>query len=356
VTVSASLRRRIGALLGRVVPFRARVAARSAARQLSRPDGPALATPADLRASYRLLLGREPDRRGELDFLSLIELGITRDELVRHFMTSPEFRQRRMADDGRSDEVPTTVAIDGLVFHLDPADFAIGPHLSRRGDYEPEVLAVLRRHLAPGDTFVDVGASFGYFSTRLGRHVGPSGTVIAFEPGPQNQSLLLLNLSTNGVAAEVHQMALSDKTGLFAYSRSGANGVVSAFGGDPRDLVNHDLVPASTLDRELAGRAIDAIKIDVEGAEGLVLFGGRSMLEASAPTIVFEFSPPALEAVSAMSGRDVLGLLVELGYSIDVIEGPDAPPAAKTVGEVMARYEGAPEGHLNLVAWPTATR
>ena len=71
------------------------------ARRLSRTDGPALATPGDLRASYRLLLGREPDRRGELDFLSLIELGITRDELVRHFMSSPEFRQRRLGWFGR---------------------------------------------------------------------------------------------------------------------------------------------------------------------------------------------------------------------------------------------------------------
>jgi FkbM family methyltransferase len=298
------------------------------------------------------LLGREPDPRGQLEFLSLIELGITRDELVRHFMSSPEFRQRRLGDDRRSEEAPTTVAIDDLVFHLDPADFAIGPHLSRQGNYEPEVLAVLRRHLEAGDTFVDVGASFGYFATQIGRHVGRNGTVIAFEPGPQNLSLLLLNLSANGVVgAEVHQMALSDKPGVFAYSRSGANGVVSIFGGDPRELINHDLVPASTLDRELAGRPVNAIKIDVEGAEGLVLFGGRATLGASARTVVFEFSPPALEAVSKMSGGDVLALLVELGYSFDVIEGPDTRPAAKSAGEVMDRYESAPEGHLNLVAW-----
>ena len=158
---------------------------------------------------------------------------------------------------------------------------------------------------------------------------------------------LLLNLSANGVVgAEVHQMALSDKPGMFAYSRSGANGVVSIFGGDPRELINHDLVPASTLDRELAGRPVNAIKIDVEGAEGLVLFGGRSTLESNAPTIVFEFSPPALESVSKMGGRDVLGLLIELGYSIDVIGGPDAGPANKSAQQVMDRYEGAPEGDV----------
>jgi FkbM family methyltransferase len=354
MAASPSLRGRMEAEFRRLVPFRARVTVRTLARRLSRSKGLALATPADLRASYRLLLGREPDRRGELDFLSLIELGITRDELVRHFMSSPEFRQRQLAGD-RSEDGLTKVVIDDLVFHLDPADFAIGPHLSRHGAYEPEVLAVLRRHLTSGDTFVDVGASFGYFATQLGRHLGPSGTVVAFEPGPQNQSLLLLNLAANGVeGAEVRQMALSDRPGLFAYSRSGANGVVSVFGGDPRELTNHDLVPASTLDRELAGRPVNAIKIDVEGAEGLVLFGGRSILRSSAPAIVFEFSPPALESVSKMGGLDVLGFLGDLGYSIDVIEGPDVDPSQKSALEVMHRYESAPEGHLNLLAWSSA--
>jgi FkbM family methyltransferase len=336
----------------RSVPFRTRVTIRSLARRFSRSDGPALATPADLRASYRLLLGREPDRRGELDFLSLIELGITRDELLRHFLSSPEFRQRQLTVGDRSDDGLNRVVIDDLVFHLDPADFAIGPHLSRDGAYEPDVLDVLRRHLTSGDTFVDVGASFGYFATQLGRHVGTSGTVVAFEPGPQNQSLLLLNLATNGVeGAEVRQMALSDRPGLFSYSRSGANGVVSVFSGDPRELTNHDLVSASTLDRELAGRPVNAIKIDVEGAEGLVLLGGRSTLRSSAPAIVFEFSPPALESVSKMGGLDVLEFLHDLGYSIDVIDGPDLEPSQKSAQEVMHRYESAPEGHLNLVAW-----
>src|SRR5579862_8919372 len=99
MAVFASVHHRIVALLRRVVPFRVRVTVLSLARRMSRSGVGPLATPADLRASYRLLLGREPDRRGELDFLSLIELGITRDELVRHFTSSPEFRQRQLSDD-----------------------------------------------------------------------------------------------------------------------------------------------------------------------------------------------------------------------------------------------------------------
>jgi len=277
---------------------------------------------------------------------------MTRDDLVKHFMSSPEFRQRSLAGDESPDLGPKTVVVDDLVFHLDPADFAIGPHLSQ-GEYEPAVLAVLRNRLGPGDTFVDVGASFGFFSTQIGRHVGPRGSVIAFEPGPQNHSLLLLNLASNGVlSAEVHQIALSNKRGLLAYSRSGANGVVSPFGGDPRELSNHDLVQASTLDRELGGRSVQAVKIDVEGAEGLVLMGARAVLRSSAPTVIFEFSPPALEAVSKMGGAETLALLVDLGYVISVIEDAEPTPRPASPGEILERYEAAEEGHINLVASP----
>jgi FkbM family methyltransferase len=331
------------------------VSARSLSRKLGTTEHRGLATPADLRSCYRLLLGRSPDRRGELDFLTLIERGITRDELVRHFMSSPEFRNRQLVDGGAGDGVLNTVVVDDLVFHLDPNDFAIGPHLSRAGNYEPAVLATLRSHLRPGDTFVDVGASFGYFSAQMGRHVGPRGTVIAFEPGPQNQSLLLLNLFANGVlGAEVHQIALGVEPGLFVYSRSGANGVISPFGGDARELGNHDLVRASTLDHELSGRRIDTMKVDAEGAEGLILFGGRSMLRSNLPTVVFEFSPPALEAISKMTGEDVLSLLAGLGYSLDVIGGLDDQPTPRSPTEIIDRYEGAPEGHLDLLAWSTS--
>jgi FkbM family methyltransferase len=43
-----------------------------------------------------------------------------------------------------------------------------------------------------GAVVVDVGANFGLHSLYLSRAVGPQGTVIAFEPDPDNYALLSL--------------------------------------------------------------------------------------------------------------------------------------------------------------------
>src|SRR5580692_9738105 len=103
-----SLGRRVAGVFRRVVPLRPRVVLRTLVRAVRPSGGSTLATPGDLRASYRLLLGRRPDRRGELDFLTLIERGMSRDDLVRHFLSSPEFRQRRVALADAAGDIPET--------------------------------------------------------------------------------------------------------------------------------------------------------------------------------------------------------------------------------------------------------
>src|SRR5262245_56459678 len=49
------------------------------------------------------------------------------------------------------------------------------------GQYEPQETVIVRSLLAPGETFVDVGAHWGYFSLLAAQRVGPTGRVIAIE-------------------------------------------------------------------------------------------------------------------------------------------------------------------------------
>src|SRR5918998_6796872 len=53
-----------------------------------------------------------------------------------------------------------------------------------RGTLEPPVQEALRRLIAPGAVFYDIGANVGFFTILGSRLVGPAGRVLAFEPVP----------------------------------------------------------------------------------------------------------------------------------------------------------------------------
>jgi FkbM family methyltransferase len=312
-----------------------------------------LAGPADIRWCYRLLLGREPESHGYRGYLHLVtNNAVTRDDLVSFFVSSPEFRSRLVETLGSTEGTPIGTSIGELTIYVDSNDTAIGSSLRRSGVYEPAVTATVRKYLKSGDTFVDCGASFGYFSALAGVLVGPEGSVISFEPGPQNQSLLLLNLTANGIlTGEVHQVALSDNVGIYRYGGTGANGAISPFDGDPNHLGTYDLVRSTTLDNVIGSRKIDMMKVDVEGAEGRVFRGSEQTLKRCAPVLVFEFSPPSLAVTSGMGGDELLQFLGALNYSIDLVDQHAESPQPRTPAEILARFEATESDHIDLIAW-----
>src|SRR5512142_2823283 len=74
--------------------------------------------------------------------------------------------------------------LGSLQFHCDLRD-GLMREACLTGRYEPQETALLGRLLAPGMTFVDVGANWGYF-TLVGAHlVGRAGRVISVEADPR---------------------------------------------------------------------------------------------------------------------------------------------------------------------------
>src|SRR3954447_26255174 len=130
----------------------------------------------------------------------------------------------------------------------------------------PEML-VWKRYLRPGDLFLDIGANIGVYSV----YAAECGAeVIAVEPVPHNAERVRENLGLNGYPGQVVQKALSDHQGRVRITTD-------------EDSYNHLVaeggieVTATTLDALLQNRCA-AAKIDVEGAEELVLAGGRMAL------------------------------------------------------------------------------
>ena len=69
----------------------------------------------------------------------------------------------------------------GNTYHLQARDRVITPEIIASGVWEKNQTEELREILHPGDTFIDVGADFGWYTVIGAKIVGPTGRVIAFE-------------------------------------------------------------------------------------------------------------------------------------------------------------------------------
>jgi FkbM family methyltransferase len=114
---------------------------------------------------------------------------------------------------------------------------------------------------------------------------------VAFEPHPQSARELRTQLELNAVAnARIVEAALSDRAGLIEFADTGsAIGQKLASLNDSQGGARTISVRAMSLDE--AAREFgppDLVKIDVEGAENLVLAGGREVLENHRPVLLVE--------------------------------------------------------------------
>lgn len=199
---------------------------------------------------------------------------------------------------------PTGVRVKRLGDVLFECDFSLDAAVRHmyRGDYEPDSVRLLRKHLRPGDTFVDVGANIGYL-TAIGLDcVGPSGTVHAFEPvAAMYERLARLGALNPGYQLHAHPWALSDTEGqaklyVNGPGNIGWNTMVEGFMKEA-SLAQVVDVPTRRLDRYLDEQGVKDvafIKIDVEGFERPVLSGLSGYLKhRKPPPILCEVAPAA---------------------------------------------------------------
>jgi FkbM family methyltransferase len=174
------------------------------------------------------------------------------------------------------------------------------------GGYESASTARFGDLIAPGDTVFDIGAHFGYYTLLASKQVGPEGRVVAFEPQPRNAHFLRRHLDLNGCEnVVVEEMAISDSTGTVRFEREGsATGHLAARGELEVRTINLDSYVAETGDHP------DVMKIDVEGAEALLLTGGQATLEELRPRIMLATHDLEVDARC----RDLLGAA---GYAIE---------------------------------------
>lgn len=165
------------------------------------------------------------------------------------------------------------------------------------GSYDLILCDFLRRNLAVGDVFLDVGANVGYISAVAASRVGPSGAVHGFEPLPECferlRVLAQLNPEHNFVFKNV---ALGDRDGVLPihYNPVGDSRNATLV---PKEKAEATVeVPVVRLDQYIEANIerperVSVIKIDVEGFEFPVLRGLESFFRHYRPPIVCEIKP-----------------------------------------------------------------
>jgi FkbM family methyltransferase len=195
------------------------------------------------------------------------------------------------------------------------------------GNYEQQFCEALVAQVIPGMVCYDIGGYRGFFSGVLGRQ--GAGSIAVFEPFPANQLQIQAMIELNpSLPITLYPCALSDTAGAtsFAVMPEGSMGKLeeSQFdsGHRPSGSITVQVETLDGLIRALALPPANLIKIDVEGAELLVLQGAEGLIESHHPVLF-------IEAHSRELCRTCSDFLVARGYHIRVME-TGRPPDYRT--------------------------
>ncbi|WP_165922932.1 FkbM family methyltransferase [Sulfurirhabdus autotrophica] len=202
----------------------------------------------------------------------------------------------------------------GFPMHVNINDY-VGRELYIWGEYETGVSRTLRRILAEGDGFVDIGANIGYYTVMASKYVGPSGKVIAFEPATVTRERLKANIQlASAENVEIFDFALSDDEGEaeFFLGPEDNSGMASLrFQGSGINKAKVMLRKFDNLNINMPN--VRMIKLDVEGVELKVLYGMRKFLESYKPHIIVEITESFLSQFRH-TPAELISFLEDLGY------------------------------------------
>ena len=155
--------------------------------------------------------------------------------------------------------------------------------------YEPHVMNILDQVLQPGDICIDAGAHIGEFTSVMAK---VTDLIHAFEILPANIDVLRHKFSTNPFIT-INHMAVADRSGMLDLFCGQSSFEGNIIGRDMRGnnaLRKIGSVEAISIDQYVFNfPRLNLVKMDVEGAEHLVLKGMVHCLRTMRPLVIIEF-------------------------------------------------------------------
>jgi FkbM family methyltransferase len=199
------------------------------------------------------------------------------------------------------------------------------PELGEIHKEDARIRALLPRLVQPGSHCIDAGCHYGSVLSRICA-LAPRGRHVAFEAIPSKVRFLRRKFPE----VDVRETALGERAGHVTFylnkSATGFSGLERHGRGEFESLE----VECARLDDAIPrDRRFDFMKLDVEGAELMVLRGASELLKRDRPTLLFECGPSGPQAFGYAAG-EIRDLLAEsLGYSVLFLK--DAVPEGRPV-------------------------
>jgi len=241
-----------------------------------------------------------------------------------------------------------TAIVHGHRMFLDPLDSL---SLSINGVYEPLETKVVNNEVKKGNVVLDLGANIGYYTLIFAKLVGEEGRVYAFEPDPDNFTLLKKNVEVNGYRNVVLvQRAIANKTSkMNLYLSADNKGDHRIY--DPnerRKVIEIEAIKLDDYFRKYNG-CPDFIKMDIQGAERLAIDGMSGLLHKTRRLkLTTEFCPLMLES-SGTRPEDYLKCLVSYGFEFYNINERKQKVERVSVSGLLTLYSAEKKNYTNLL-------
>jgi FkbM family methyltransferase len=267
-----------------------------------------------IRWAYRLLLDREPEDENVVK-RSFPNIPALRDAILG----SLEYRIKNTGVQLAPDIWVIKETIHGFRIWLSLAEHAVSRPILHDA-YDAREVEILKTIVKKGDTVFDIGTNIGFYSNLFSKLVGPTGHVVGFEPLRYLYDKATASVRENKFQdfCVVHNLALSKTEGMInirhaPITKNFGGGHIAPDSNAPKDHVD-EKVNVSKLDKFLPQSTVKLIKIDVEGAEPMVIEGGRKLLARDRPTILAELHNAQLKLVSNSNGSQLIQQMKSLGY------------------------------------------
>lgn len=218
------------------------------------------------------------------------------------------------------------IELNNYKMYVNSSDAGVALPLIKKGVYGEFLTEIVKNLIKSDTTMIDIGANIGYF-TLIAASLINEGVIYSFEPVNNNHSLLAKNIALNKFKnVETFEKAVSNKNGnvkIFIDRKNLGNHSLAKH--NVPDMVDFIEVETITIDSFFQSDKIVTenilIKMDTQGAEGLVIEGAHDLLlNNNNIKILLEFWPKGLRNMDT-NPLELLNKLEDYyGFNIRLID------------------------------------